>query len=87
MSLDKANKIPIQLHKVPELEKFHSNIREDFDSSLWTLFRKVFRVIYSAYFLFLNLFQDGDLWIHLCTGCLYQLAIITLFRGEHLIIC
>lgn len=54
MSLDKANKTPNQLNKVPELEKFHADIRDDFDSSLWTLFWNVFHIIYSANVIFLS---------------------------------
>lgn len=54
MSLDKANKTPNQLNKVPELEKFHADIWADFDSSLWTLFWNVFHIIYSANVIFLS---------------------------------
>lgn len=67
MSLDKANKTPIQIYKVPELGKFHTDIRDDFDFLLCFLFINVFRTVDSAYVIFLDImslaifFVDGDL--------------------------
>lgn len=47
MSLDKANKTPIQIYKVPELGKFHT----DFD--FWLIYK---RIPYKRF-----CFLDGDL--------------------------